>query len=318
MPAAEDPGATGRVADAWTSLVPLPGGWSGETFLAGAPGEQSVVRIYAGHSLRGAAAAEVDAALLRLVSGLVPVPRVLELRRADPVAGRPALLITELLPGRRADEVLPTLGAEGRRRLGGNLGVLLADLGGMPMLRRGPFLDADLSIGTWDALDGVPELVEHFLPQLAHLGRTEVAALRSVADRAQEALDGVGRSCLVHSDFNLKNLLVAPDTLRVTGLVDWEYAHAGHPFTDLGNLLRFERDPDFSDAVLTAYAARRGVEPRRALELARAADLAALVDLSARREQNPVAARADRLLRSILASGDLSGGLDEGVRDRVG
>ena len=46
--------------------------------------------------------------------------------------------------------------------------------------------------------------------------------------------------CLVHSDFNAKNILVETATGEVTGLVDWEFAHAGGPFTDLGNLLRFD------------------------------------------------------------------------------
>ena len=69
----------------------------------------------------------------------------------------------------------------------------------------------------------------------------------------------MGRCCLVHSDFNPKNLLVDPDTLEVTGLLDWEFAHAGHPYTDLGNLLRFERDPVFTDG-----GARRRTSPAAA------------------------------------------------------
>ena len=80
-----------------TSLTPLAGGWSGETFVADVAGERSVVRIYARPSHRGAAAHEVDAALLRLVRGLVPVPEVLEVRRADP-ASRPAGAAGDLVP----------------------------------------------------------------------------------------------------------------------------------------------------------------------------------------------------------------------------
>ena len=112
------------------------------------------------------------------------------------------------------------------------------------------------------------------------------------------------RVCLVHSDLNPKNLLFDPDTLALTGVLDWEFAHAGHPFTDLGNLLRFDRDPRFEAAVLAAYAERRGTPPERALASARAADLWALVDLAARRTANPVAARADRLLRAIARDRD--------------
>jgi hypothetical protein len=84
-------------------------------------------------------------------------------------------------------------------------------------------------------------------------------------------------------------------------------AHSGHPFTDLGNLLRFDRRPATGvrrrrpDGVLRA--ARDG--PREALDLARAADLWALVELASRRGQNPVADRAHAHLEAIAGTGDL-------------
>ena len=80
-----------------------------------------------------------------------------------------------------------------------------------------------------------------------------------VALEAQTRLDTVTRVCLVHSDLNPKNLLFDPETLALTGVLDWEFAHAGHPFSDLGNLLRFDRAPAFAEAVLAAYESRRGV-----------------------------------------------------------
>ncbi len=139
---------------------------------------------------------------------------------------------------------------------------------------------------------------------LAHWSPTERAGLVEVCEDAQDLLDTVDRTCLVHSDLNPKNLLVDPDTLEVTGLVDWEFAHAGHPFTDLGNLLRFDRRPAYVAAVLAAYESLRGTPAREALELARAADLFALLDLASRRGQNPVADRAEALARAIAGARD--------------
>ena len=293
-----------------TSLQPLAGGWSGETFLAEVAGERTVVRIYARQGPRGAAAHEVDAALLRLVRGLVPVPQVLEVRRADPANDLPALLVTSWVDGERGDLLLPRLDGAGRRELGSRLGDLLADLSGMPMLTAGPFVDGDLRIGSFPGadeppLDGLPAFLELLEPSLGWWRPEELAGLRELVVDAQALLDTVDRRCLVHSDFNPKNLLVDAGTLRVTALLDWEYAHAGHPFTDLGNLLRFERDPGFTAAVLEAYVARRGGTADEALALARAADLWALLDLASRRSENPVAEAADRLLRRIARTRDL-------------
>jgi Ser/Thr protein kinase RdoA (MazF antagonist) len=229
-----------------------------------------VVRVFAGlrHSPQ---AAEIQAALIRLVRGLLPVPAVLE--------QRPGLLVTEYLPGVRADLLLPALDAAGLRRVGEGFGRIAATLGGMPMLRRGLFTDGELAIERYDV-----ELPDSLGP----LGR-----------RAGALLDEEQRACLVHSDLNPKNLLVEPDTLSVTGVLDWEFAHAGHPFTDLGNLLRFDRDPAYVEGVLSAYP-----DPDRALDLARAADLYALSELASRAGENPVADRAAARLEAIVAAQD--------------
>jgi aminoglycoside phosphotransferase (APT) family kinase protein len=284
-----------------SELVPLTGGWSGRTFLAQVAGERSVVRVYP-PAERSGVGAEIDAAVLRLVRGLVPVPEVLEVRPSSAAQDRPGVLVTSYVDGSRGDELLPTLGPEELGRVGAVLGGLVADLGGMPMLRAGAFADADLTIQPWQ-LD-LPAYVEDLEPRLAHLSVDELEGLRLVALEAQTLLDTVPRTCLVHSDLNPKNLLLDPETLELAAVLDWEYAHAGHPFTDLGNLLRFDRDPVFTDAVLTAYAERRDVPPERSLPLARAADLFALVELSTRRADNPVAERADRLLRAIARARD--------------
>jgi aminoglycoside phosphotransferase (APT) family kinase protein len=296
----------GRLVDVdLSSLTPLEGGWSGRTFLAEVAGERSVVRIYPPDESGAAAKVEVDAAVLRLVRGLVPVAEVLEVRPARPELDQPGLLVTSHLPGVRGDELLPTLSDADLATVGAGLGELLADLGGMPMVRAGELVDPELTIGGWGAgYEGLPEYVETRLPELGHLAPEEVDGLREVALHAQTLLDTVTRVCLVHGDLNPKNLLLDPDTLALTGVLDWEYAHAGHPFTDLGNLVRFDRSPAFVDAVLSAYEAGRGVPPRHALVLARAADLYALVDLATRRSAHPVAARADRLLRAIARERD--------------
>lgn len=292
-----------------TALVPLAGGHSGETFLAEVAGERTVVRVYAGRGAdRGADAAEIDASVLRLVRGLVPVPEVLEVRRADPMAGTPSLLVTSLMPGTRLDEVLPAAEHGLAATIGRNVGRVLARLAQMPMLRAGLFLDGDLRVGPFppgaDDLAGWVETLSGG-SALGEWQPHDHAALLRVAERAQDVLDRTSRACLVHSDFNAKNLLVDPSSGEVTAVLDWEFAHAGSPFADLGNLLRFDRRPDLVDEVLSTYSDLVVDSPEDLLDRARAADLFALTELASRRGRNPVAERAHDLLLAVARTGDL-------------
>lgn len=299
----------GEDTDLVPGLMPLGGGHGCETFLAEVGGERSVVRIYAARGAsRGVEAAEVDAAVLRLVRGLIPVPEVLEVRRADPSAGTPALLVTSWLAGARLDEVLPNADAALAASLGRSLGSVLARLAQMPMLRAGTFVDGELRIGPLPpGADDLVSWVDAHMKSgpLAEWEERDRQALREVADRAQELLDRTTRACLVHSDLNPKNVLVDEATGEVTGLLDWEFAHAGSPFSDLGNLLRFDRRPAFADAVVATYEEKVVDAPDDVLDRARAADLYALVELASRRGENPVADRAHALLLAIARSGDV-------------
>lgn len=300
-------------------LQPLAGGYSGETFLAGSAAERTVVRVYAYRGAsRGKAAVEIDAAVLRLVRGLLPVPEVLELRQPDPSAGTPGVLVTSFLPGERLDTCLPSLDERMRAAVASNLGVALGRLAQMPMLRAGRFVDADLRIEPWDEAPDLVAWVEHQRAEsaLADWPDDLYEGLLGVAGRAQDLLDEVGRVCLVHSDFNPENLLIDRLGGALTGLLDWEFAHAGAPAADLGNLVRFERDPRFVRGVVDGYLSVAGhldglegldgqARHERLLDLARAADLTALVELAGRRGENPVTDRADAQLRAVAASGDL-------------
>ena len=173
------------------------------------------------------------------------------------------------------------------------------------MLRTGPFIDGDLTIGILRRTSTGCPRSWHCTRRRSRTGRrSSWTGLREVAVDAQALLDTVGRFCLVHSDVNPKNLLVDPDTLR------------GHRAPRLGVRPRraplhrprqpaaLRPAPGFVDAVLDAYVARHGGSPSDALELARAADLWALVDLAARHGQNPVADRAHDLLLAIARSRD--------------
>ncbi|MGZ0146441.1 phosphotransferase family protein [Kribbella sp. WER1] len=274
------------------TAVPLAGGYGGQTFAVSAGGEDAVIKFYAKDPGRAA----VDAGLLELVRGLLPVPRVLELKR-DGSYEEPPYLLTERLPGVNLQVFLETAADEQRRTVGRQLGELLARLSGMPFLRPGMFRDDELTVEPF----GLGDLAEY----VAGLGLGLADGFATVIDEAEELLaGGADRFCLVHSDFNPKNLLVDPDTARITGLVDWEFAHVGSPYADLGNLLRFCEDPVLAGAVLAEL--RWLGEPL--VDLGRAADLWALLDLAGRAAEHEIAARAHRLVSRMADTGTLAGG----------
>jgi aminoglycoside phosphotransferase (APT) family kinase protein len=299
--------------DGWESVaasaVPLASGYGGETYAVSAAGEDAVLRLYLRHPAR----ASVDVALLQLVRGLLPVPLVLD-AKPEGEDGDPPYVLTERLPGVNLEAYLPTATEEQRRRVGEQLGELLARLSGMPFLRPGSFSGPDLAVEPFEA----GELTDWFQAHAEAIGLDPELAGRfiHVIVGSEELADGPDhtpnyepeRVCLVHSDFNPKNLLVDPDTAAITGLVDWEFAHAGSPYTDLGNLLRFCTDPVLGGTVMDVV--RRTVPGlgERIQERARAADLWALIDLAARAGQSPVATAARDLLQRIAETGDLAGG----------
>jgi aminoglycoside phosphotransferase (APT) family kinase protein len=57
------------------------------------------------------------------------------------------------------------------------------------------------------------------------------------------------RTCVIHNDFRLDNVVLAPDDpLRVVGMLDWELATLGDPLMDLGSALAYwvQADDDWS------------------------------------------------------------------------
>lgn len=289
------------------ALTPLTGGYSGETFLVGEdPDEQVVLRIYR----RDPGRALVDASLLRLVRGLLPVPDVLEERPATDTS--PAILVTRKLDGVTLESLLranpPDLDWD---TLGQHLGYLLARLSGIPFLRPGRFDGPDLTVESTSMPDDLREFtqVRRDTGRLAAWQERDYHALLDLVDHAEDvsaaaATESEGRTVLVHSDFNPKNILVDPEAAEVVGVVDWEFAYAGSPYADFGNLSRFEREDKLTGAVLEAFvdvgSGLRDVEER-----SRAADLWALVELAGRVQTNPVTELATALLLAQARAADL-------------
>jgi aminoglycoside phosphotransferase (APT) family kinase protein len=288
------------VTDFVASAVPLTGGYGGQTYAVSAGGEDAVLKLY----VKDPGRAAVDAALLRLVHGLLPVPRILDAKR-DGSPDDPPYLLTERLPGINLQVFLSTAGETERREVGRQLGELLVRLSGMPFLTFGTFRDGDLAIEPF----GFGDLEAFFEGQDLGFDQKQIERFREVIRYAEDVqAEGVDRVCLVHSDFNPKNLLVDPATARITGLIDWEFAHAGSPYTDLGNLFRFSADPVLAGAVLSVVRGSGLDLGEPLVDLGRAADLWALLELAGRSDEHEIAAAAHALVSRMADTGTLAGG----------
>ncbi|MFG1819083.1 phosphotransferase family protein [Kribbella sp. NPDC049174] len=89
------------------------------------------------------------------------------------------------------------------------------------------------------------------------------------------------RTCVIHNDFRLDNVVLAPDDpLKVVGVLDWELATLGDPLMDLGGALAYwvQADDDWAfrrfrlqpsdapgmitrDEIVQYYAERSGLKP---------------------------------------------------------
>ncbi|MFC6006137.1 phosphotransferase family protein [Angustibacter luteus] len=215
------------------------GGFSGETFAGTWFREPAFVRLY----LRKPSQAVLDLAVMRRLSGQVPLPKILA---AEPrgVGGLPPHIVTREVEGKRADQLLDRgLPLPASNALGRQCARLVTRLREVRAEGHGPWADADLRTSQWPPSQA--DLIawyEHLEAGLAAagLGRRSTPGLRAaVAAAAQRLAMGPPRpASLVHGDLNGKNLIVDPNTGRLRGVLDWEFSHGGEWTEDVGNLLR--------------------------------------------------------------------------------
>ena len=72
--------------------------------------------------------------------------------------------------------------------------------------------------------------------------------LLAAADWLREHLpEASGPATIVHGDYKLDNVMLAPDPTRVAAILDWEMSTVGDPLADLGWMLSFWHQPGEPD-----------------------------------------------------------------------
>jgi len=271
--------------------------------------EPVVLRIYEHDALL--CQKELD--IMRLVRAAVPLPEVLH---AEPHGWEdlPPFTLARWLEGVSFLDLKRSGDAEAIAQASQAAGETLAAIGRFRFpksgwLVPGPTVGPPLAEGA----DPMPRFVDaclasqHMLWRMpAELRDRTHALMWSWAPRLA-AFDR--ETCLVHGDFNRRNLLLRRAGSRwiVAAVLDWEFAISSSPLADLGNFLRYERaarpvaEPHFSAGFICAG----GRLPHDWRRIARVADLVALCE-SLTRDDLPdaVAAELVALVRATVEDRD--------------
>jgi aminoglycoside phosphotransferase (APT) family kinase protein len=173
-----------------------------------------------------------------LAGTAVAVPQVFGLCSDPTVTGAPFYAMS-FVPGLilRADlRGLGHVDHAGRQRLAASMMTTLADLH-----------DVDAEAAGLSGF-GRPEgfmarQVTRWSKQLAASRSREITGIDDLRDRLGATVPANSDAAIVHGDYRLDNLVIAPpdepDGLRVRAVLDWEMATLGDPMADLGLLLAY-------------------------------------------------------------------------------
>jgi aminoglycoside phosphotransferase (APT) family kinase protein len=198
-------------------------------------GQIVVLRLY---SENGSGSPQRDARIAKIIDGRVPIPAILDYGKD--------WAVFEFAPGSTLDSKPENTAAAAE--VLAHLSEIKFDVGG--------WIEPDGLVTPFD-FDGFgDDYVGSMLVNPAvqrWLDPITVQKLRQIlAKESTRRSEISAQPVMVHGDFNPTNILI--DSSRVSAVIDWEYAHAGSPYMDIGNLLR-NTDPQFHEAIRAGLTA---------------------------------------------------------------
>jgi aminoglycoside phosphotransferase (APT) family kinase protein len=289
------------------------GGLANTNFRLELSGPAGVRRVLLRYWQRDKQQAGKEIALLSFVAQRVPAPAVLASGDADPDFGLPFAFM-QWIDGERLDALAPRLSRESLEEVGRRVGGALAAIHGFAFHRQG-FFGADLV--PHDNLDmdmnGLMAWLDHCLregPGGERLGAALTGALLDFVARDGHMLGSAWATqpTLTHSDFNGSNILVRGDpkgSWRISAILDWEFAFAGGPSFDFGNLLRppLGDDSSFISAVIAGYEAAGKELPEDWVKISRLSDLLSWVDFVSQPYCGPTVIQSARCMIERIIGG---------------
>jgi aminoglycoside phosphotransferase (APT) family kinase protein len=112
------------------------------------------------------------------------------------------------------------------------------------------FLDGNLNVS--QELPPLIKWYENFMGDRAknRLGKNVIDKINQVVKENELILNELDRDIrLVHGDFQGTNILIKDG--KLSGILDWEFAMAGHPLADIGQFFRYEKH--FNNNLIRAF-----------------------------------------------------------------
>jgi aminoglycoside phosphotransferase (APT) family kinase protein len=204
------------------------GGQSNPTYRIACGPRQYVLRTKPpGHLVSSAHAIDREYRVMAALQGSdVPVPRTFRYCDDASILGSP-FYIMEFLQGRIFfDQSLPGMSRQQRSAIYQEMGRVIAALHRVDVAAAG--LDDFGRHGGYLARQ-----VRRWATQCTEMGVGDNPALAALAQWLPLHMPDSDRTCLVHGDYRMDNLVFHPTEPRVIGVLDWELSTLGDPLADL-------------------------------------------------------------------------------------
>lgn len=227
--------------------------------------------------------------------GTVPIPTIIW--RLGPIeTAEVSAAAMAYMPGEMLWAALSKLDEAERGAISRQLGEILAKIH-MTQFSSFGFLGADLQV--IEPVASYEDWTVGFIERCLEDARLKQRLPRSLRDRLRACLDerrdlqdAASLPCLCHGDFNEKNILLELGGVNgpvISAVLDWEFALAGAPQLDIGNLFRFQPISPWIDALRfeEGYCGAGGMLDSNWLPRAHFADLVSLCNFLVSPEERP-------------------------------
>lgn len=168
-------------------------------------------------------------------------------------------MIQKELPGKPLSEVLDSVNRNKQRSLVEQSSQVLAEIHQITSDSFGSCRTDGVKFSTWIECfsDNVQEKIDFSTRNRIFGSRGEDFFEKKLATLSTQRNE---HPTLIHGDFETRNLLVNPSSLKITGLIDFESARFWRPEWDLTRVeaISFPERPDLSEIFLNFYAAITG------------------------------------------------------------